>query len=119
SSSIQVLYTIHASDQRILHLYALSSSAVLPSTTNESNDNGFVTQFQYLQEKFQQHRLHRRNSRTTLLARSDNNDHGLDNISYMLAIGYGAKAYQSIPQLQKYSSHALFLQIWSLDDFIL
>ena len=119
SSSIQVLYTVHAYDQHIFHLFALSPSALLPSTTNQSNDGRFITQFKYLQEKFEQHRLHRENSRAPLLARSDNNDIDLDNISYMLAIGYGAKACRSIPQLQEYSSDAIFLQTWSLDDFIL
>jgi len=122
SSSIQVLYTLHAYDQHIFHLFALSPSALSPpppTTTNQSNDGRFITQFKYLQEKFEQHRLHRENSRTPLLARSDNNDIDLDNVSYMLAIGYGAKACRLIPQLQQYSSNAIFLQAWSLDDFIL
>jgi hypothetical protein len=121
SSSTQVLYTVHAYDQHVLHLFALSPSALLPSTTHESNDGRFVTQFKYLQEKFEQHRLNRGNSRTPLVARPDynDNDNDLDNISYMLAIGYGAKACRSIPQLQQYSSDAIFLQTWSLDDFIL
>ncbi|CAF3176855.1 unnamed protein product [Rotaria sp. Silwood2] len=119
SSAIQVLYTVHAYDQQVLHLFALSQSALSPSTTNESHDNRFITQFKYLQEKFEQHRFNRGNFRTPLLARPDNNDNELDNISYMLAIGYGAKACQSIPQLQKYSSDGIFLQTWSLDDFIL
>ncbi|CAF3674601.1 unnamed protein product [Adineta steineri] len=119
SSSIQVLYTVHAYDQHVLHLFALSPSAFLPSTTTGLHDGRFVTQFKFLQEKFEQHRIHRENSRTPLLARSDNNDTDLDNISYMLAIGYGAKACQSIPQLQQHSSDAIFLQTWSLDDFIL
>jgi hypothetical protein len=117
SSNIQVLYTVHAYNQHVLHLFALSSSALLPSTTNESNDGRFITQFKHLQEKFEQHRFNRGNSRNLLMARPDDND--LDNISYMLAIGYGAKACQSISQLQKYSSDAIFLQTWSLDDFIL
>ncbi|CAF1166862.1 unnamed protein product [Adineta steineri] len=119
SSSIQVLYTVHAYDQHVLHLFALSPSAFLPSTTTGLHDGRFITQFKFLQEKFEQHRIHRENSRTPLLARSDNNDTDLDNISYMLAIGYGAKACQSIPQLQQHSSDAIFLQTWSLDDFIL
>jgi len=119
SSSIQVLYTVHAYDQHVLHLFALSSSALLPSTTNESNDGRFITQFKHLQERFELHRFNRGTLRTSLLNRPDNNDNDLDNISYMLAIGYGAKACRSISQLQKYSSDAIFLQTWSLDDFIL
>ncbi|CAF3763323.1 unnamed protein product [Rotaria sordida] len=121
SLNIQVLYTVHAYDQQILHLFALSSSALSSSTTattNELNDNRFITQFKYLQEKFELHRFNRGyNFRTPFLTRSDDND--LDNISYMLAIGYGAKPCQSILQLQKYSSDSIFLQTWSLDDFIL
>jgi hypothetical protein len=119
STSIQVLYTVHAYDQHVFHLFALSSSALLPSTGNESHDGRFITQFKQLQERFEQHRLSRGNSRTPLLARPENNDTDLDNLSYMLAIGYGAKACRSIPQLQQYSSDAIFLQTWSLDDFIL
>ncbi|CAF4895095.1 unnamed protein product, partial [Rotaria sp. Silwood1] len=122
SSTIQVLYTVHAYDQQVLHLFSLSSSALSSSsstTINESHDNRFITQFKYLQEKFEQHRFNRGNFRTPLLTRSDNNDNDIDNISYMLAIGYGAKACQSISQLQNSSSDAIFLQTWSLDDFIL
>jgi hypothetical protein len=119
SSSAQVLYTVHAYDQHVLHLFTLSPSALLPSTRNESNDGRFVTQFKYLQEKFEQHRFQRGSSRTPLVPDYNGNDNELDNISYMLAIGYGAKACQSIPQLQQYSSDAIFLQTWSLDDFIL
>ncbi|CAF5087984.1 unnamed protein product [Rotaria magnacalcarata] len=120
SSSTLVLYTVHAYDQQVLHLFALSPSAFSPSTINESSDGRFVTQFKYLQDKFEQHRLSRgTNPRSPILARADNNDSDLDNISYMLAIGFGAKAYQSIPQIQRYSSEAIFLQTWSLDDFIL
>ncbi|CAF4418350.1 unnamed protein product, partial [Adineta steineri] len=73
SSSIQVLYTVHAYDQHVLHLFALSPSAFLPSTTTGLHDGRFITQFKFLQEKFEQHRIHRENSRTPLLARSDNN----------------------------------------------
>ncbi|CAF4398633.1 unnamed protein product [Rotaria socialis] len=120
ASSTLVLYTVHAYDQQVLHLFALSPSAFSPSTINESHDGRFVTQFKYLQDKFEQHRLSRgTNPRTPILARTDNNDSDLDNISYMLAIGFGAKAYQSIPQVQRYSSETIFLQTWSLDDFIL
>ncbi|CAF0818437.1 unnamed protein product [Adineta ricciae] len=128
SASIQVLYVVHAYDQHVLHLFSLSSSAFLSSvpstttttTTNDIYDNRFRSQFKFLQEKFEQHRFHRDSLRSTpLLARSDNYEADLDNISYMLAIGYGAKACQSIPQLQHYSSDAIFLQAWSLDDFIL
>ena len=127
STSIQVLYIVHAYDQHVLHLFSLSSSAFLSSasstttaTTNDVYDNRFRSQFKFLQEKFEQHRFQRDNLRSTpLLARSDNYEADLDNISYMLAIGYGAKACQSIPHLQHYSSDAIFLQAWSLDDFIL
>ncbi|UJR21881.1 hypothetical protein I4U23_024954 [Adineta vaga] len=132
TSSIQVLHIVHAYDQHVLHLFSLSPSAFLstPSTSssssssatvaNEYYDSRFRNQFKYLQEKFEQHRLHRENPRSTpLLARSDNFDTDPDNISYMLAIGYGAKASQAIPQLQQYSLDAIFLQAWSLDDFLL
>ncbi len=118
--SFQILYTVHAYDQHVFHLFALSSSALLPPTSNTSNDGRFITQFKHLQEKFEQHRFNRGNSRNPLLARpNDTNDNDLDNLSYMLAIGYGAKACRSIPRLEKYSSDAIFLQTWSLDDFIL
>ncbi len=117
-STIQVLYTVHAYDQHVLHLFALSSSALVPSTTNQSNDGRFITHFKHLQEKFELHRFNRRNLHTPLLARPDHNDNELDNTSYMLAIGYGAKSCRSISQLQKYSSNDIFLQTWSLDDFI-
>ena len=119
SSSIQVLHTIHAYDQQVLQLFALSPSALLPSNTNESCDSRFVTQFKYLQEKFEQHRLHRNSARTPIISRPDTNDNDLDSISYMLAIGYGAKACQLIPQLRQYSTDETFLQTWSLDDFVL
>ena len=120
SSSTLVLYTVHAYDQQVLHLFSLSPSTLSSSATGESHDGRFLTQFKYLQEKFEQHRLTREgNPRNPLLARPDDNDNDLDNISYMLAIGYGAKACQSIPQLQQYSSDSIFLQTWSLDDFIL
>lgn len=119
SPSIQVLHTIHPFNQRVLHLFALSSCAVFQSAINESNDNRFITQFKYLQERFEQHRLNRYSARSPLVPQIEINDNDLDNISYMLALGYGAKACQSIPQLQNYSSDALFLQTWSLDDFIL
>jgi hypothetical protein len=119
SATIQVLHTVYAYDEHVLHLFPLSPSALLPSTTNQSNDGRFVTQFKHLQERFEQHRFNIGNLRTPLLARPDNNDNDLDNTSYMLAIGYGAQACRSISQLQKYSSDAIFLQTWSLDDFIL
>ena len=117
SHSTQVLHTVHAYDQHVFHLFALSPSALLPPTTNELNDGRFVAQFKQLQERFEQHRLNRGNTRSPLLARPDDNDS--DNLAYMLAIGYGAKACRSIPQLQQYSTDAIFLQAWSLDDFIL
>lgn len=119
SISTQVLYTVHAFDQHVFHLFALSSSALSPSTTNQSNDTRSVTQFKQLQERFEQHRFNRDNSRIPLLARTENIDNEPDNLSYMLAIGYGAKACRSISQLQHYSSDAIFLQAWSLDDFLL
>lgn len=119
SASTTVLHIVHAFDQQVLHLFALSPSALAPVTANESNDGRFITQFKYLQERFEQHRLSRLNSRLPILARPENNDNDPDNTSYMLTIGYGAKACQPIPQLQKYSSNAIFLQAWSLDDFIL
>jgi hypothetical protein len=119
TSAIQVLYTVHAYDQHVFHLFALSSSALLPPTTSDSNNNRFVTQFKHLQEKFEQHRLPRVNLRTPLMAIPDNTDNDLDNPSYMLAIGYGARSCRSIPQLQQYSSDGIFFQTWSLDDFLL
>lgn len=47
---------------------------------------------------------------------TDEND--LDNTSYMLAIGYGAYACRSIPHLRQYTADSIYLQTWSLDDFI-
>jgi hypothetical protein len=117
STSTEVLYTVRAYDQHVFHLFALSSSALIPSTSNDSYNGRFVTQFKQLQERFEQHRFNRGDLRNPLLARPEDND--LDNLSYMLAIGYGAQACRSIPQLQQYSSDAIFLQTWSLDDFIL
>lgn len=118
SISTQVLYTVHAFDQHIFHLFALSSSALTPSIADQSSDTRSVTQFKQLQERFEQHRFSRDNSRTPLLARAENIENEPDNLSYMLAIGYGAKACRSISQLQHYSSDAIFLQTWSLDDFL-
>lgn len=119
SISTQVLYTIHAFDQHIFHLFALSPSAFASSSSDQSHDGRLITQFKYLQERFEQHRLIRDNPRAPLLARSDNLENEPDNLSYMLAIGYGATACRSISQLQHYSSDAIFLQTWSLDDFLL
>ena len=90
---------------------------MIPSTNTDSYNGRFVNQFKQLQERFELHRLDRGDLRNPLLSRPEDND--LDNLSYMVAIGFGAKACRSIPQLQQYSSDAIFLQTWSLDDFIL
>ena len=118
SISTQVLYTIHAFDQHIFHLFALSPSAFSSSSTDQSRESRFLNQFKYLQERFEQHRLTRDNPRAPLLTRPDNLENELDNLSYMLAIGSGAKACRTISQLQHYSSDTIFLQAWSLDDFL-
>ena len=117
STSIQILHTIYAYDQHVLQLFSLSSSAFQPSkTNNESHDGRFVVQFKQLQERFEQYHL----QKTPLRATTDHsNENELDNLSYILAIGCGAKACRSIPQLQHYSSDSIFLQAWSLDDFLL
>lgn len=117
STSIQILHTIYAYDQHVLQLFSLSSSAFQPSkTNNESHDGRFVVQFRQLQERFEQYHL----QKTPLRATTDHsNENELDNLSYILAIGCGAKACRSIPQLQHYSSDSIFLQAWSLDDFLL
>ena len=119
-SSIQVLHAVRAFDQHALHLFALSPSACLPIATNESINGRLVSQFKHLQEKFEQHRFNRANARTLpLTAVPDSSENDLDNASYMLAIGFGAQACRSIPQLQREKIDAVFLQTWSLDDFLL
>lgn len=120
-STMQVLYTIHAFDQHVLHLFALSPVA-FTSTANASSSNGrFVNQFKYLQERFEQHRLSRNtNTRTPMMGVPDvAQDDDLDNTSYLLAMGYGAYSCRSISQLKHYRSESMFLQAWSLDDFLL
>ena len=121
-STMQVLYTIHAFDQHVFHLFPLSPLTFTSTTHPSSTTNGrFVTQFKYLQERFEQHRLSRDSStRTPVLAVPDiAQEDDPDNTSYLLAIGYGAYSCRSIPQLQHYRSESIFLQAWSLDDFLL
>jgi hypothetical protein len=119
TSTLEHLSTVHAYDQHVHHLFALSLSALLPTGNSDSNTGRFVTQFKYLQERFEQHRLNRSNPRLPLMPVPDQQqDTDLDNTSYMLAIGYGAYACRSIPQLQQYTSNSIYLQTWSLDDFL-
>lgn len=101
STANQVIYTVRAFDQHILHLFPLSSN-------NASSNQSKATQ-----DRFEQYRFNRFLSTTT------KNDPELESSSYMLAIGYGAYPCRSIAQLQNYSSDSIFLQSWSLDDFIL